>query len=257
MARDQAAKPATPDSTTNPAAAPTSKAASSVKPATPDWERIELDYRAGIKSLREMADGAGVSHVTISKRAKTHGWVRNLAAKIQAKADDLVNKATVNRTVNAVNPVTERETVDANAQAVANVKLAHRTDIQRTRKITMQLLTELEEQASLEIVQALESVAFGLKATDMDADDLAEVRDVLEDIFSKVRSLPTKAKVLKDLGESLRVLVALERQAFGLDDKDNALVDPLTTLLHTIAKNGGNGFKPVAQDPEHEDEAQP
>ncbi|MGX9080421.1 hypothetical protein ACWTQY_31690, partial [Klebsiella pneumoniae] len=55
---------------------PTSKAAGT--PA-PDWERIELDYRAGVKSLREIADGSGVSHVTISKRAKKEGWVRDLA----------------------------------------------------------------------------------------------------------------------------------------------------------------------------------
>ena len=42
----------------------------------PDWERIELDYRAGIKSLREIADGSGVSHVAVSKRAKRDGWER-------------------------------------------------------------------------------------------------------------------------------------------------------------------------------------
>jgi hypothetical protein len=49
------------------------------------------------------------------------------------------------------------------------------------------------------------------------------------------------------------VLVALERQAFGLDDKDNSPVDALTTLLHGIANSSGNAFAPVASDPEHED----
>lgn len=41
-----------------------------------DWERIELDYRAGILTLREMASAHGISNVSIHKRAKRDGWVR-------------------------------------------------------------------------------------------------------------------------------------------------------------------------------------
>lgn len=245
MARDKAAKPATPDSSTPQAAAPTSKAASSV---TPDWERIELDYRAGIKSLREIAAGTGVSHVTISKRAKSQGWVRDLAAKIQAKADDLVNKATVNRSVNAVNPISERETIDSNAQAVASVKIAHRQDIQRTRKITMSLLEELEQQTGRDTVAMLEDLGDMMRRED------DKGMDKLNDLYQKIISLPGRAKTMKDLGDSLRVLVALERQAFGLDDKDNAPTDALTTLLHGISKTNGNAFMPVSGDPDHQDE---
>lgn len=38
----------------------------------------------------------------------------------------------------------------------------------------------------------------------------------------------------------------------GLYEKDNQQrVDPLASLLHTIASGTANGFKPVAQDPEH------
>jgi hypothetical protein len=53
---------------------------------TPDWDRIELDYRAGIKTLREIADEQGITHGAINKRAKRDGWVRDLSAKIRAKA---------------------------------------------------------------------------------------------------------------------------------------------------------------------------
>lgn len=245
MARHEAGKPATSDSTTKAAAKPTSKAALSV---TPDWERIELDYRAGVKSLREIADGSGTSHVNIAKRAKKMGWVRDLAAKIQAKADDLVNKATVNSAVNTVNPVSERETIDANAQAVASVKLAHRKDIQRTRAITMSLLEELELQTGRDTIAMLKQLGELMWNPD------EKGQDKLNDQYMKIISLPGRAKTMKDLGDSLRVLVALERQAFGLDDKDHAPVDPLTTLLHTIAKTNGNGIRPVALDPEHEED---
>lgn len=57
-----------------------------------DWEKIELDYRAGIKTLRQIADEHGISHVAINKRAKRDGWVRDLSAKIDKKADELVRK---------------------------------------------------------------------------------------------------------------------------------------------------------------------
>lgn len=218
-----------------------------------DWERIELDYRAGVKSLREIAQGSGVSHVSISKRAKAQGWTRSLKAKIQSKADDLVNKALVNSRVNSVNPVTERETIDANAQAVAFIKLAHRTDIQRTRNITMLLLGELEEQMCRDTKTMLEEVAATLSERAADGYQDGDAQDLLAEIFAKVKSLPTKAKVLKDLGDSLRTLITLERQAFGLDDAEHSPVDALTALLHGIAGKTGSSFAPVADDPDHDE----
>ena len=36
----------------------------------PDWEKIELDYRAGIKTLREIASEHGLSDGAVRKRAK-------------------------------------------------------------------------------------------------------------------------------------------------------------------------------------------
>lgn len=53
----------------------------------PDWERIEIDFRAGVLSTREIAQAHGISHTAINKRAKAYGWDRDLSAKIKAKAD--------------------------------------------------------------------------------------------------------------------------------------------------------------------------
>mgnify|MGYP001581759619 CR=1 FL=1 len=44
----------------------------------PQWERIELDYRAGIKSLRQIAAEQGISEGAIRKRAKRDDWSRDL-----------------------------------------------------------------------------------------------------------------------------------------------------------------------------------
>lgn len=40
-------------------------AAEGEKPA-PDWERIEVDYRAGVLSLREIAAGNGINRAMAS-----------------------------------------------------------------------------------------------------------------------------------------------------------------------------------------------
>jgi hypothetical protein len=80
------------------------------KPKTPpDWERIELDYRAGVKTLRQIGEEHGISHAAIAKRAKASGWERDLAAKIQAKADTLVTKEVTTETT-----VSDREVIETN-----------------------------------------------------------------------------------------------------------------------------------------------
>ena len=115
--------------------------------AAPDWERIELDYRAGIKTLRQIADENGITHGAINKRAKRDGWERDLSEKIQSKADALVSKALVSKPVSTETKVAERQIVDANAQAVADVRLGQRDDIGRAKGITRSLLDELEDSA--------------------------------------------------------------------------------------------------------------
>ena len=75
----------------------------------------------------------------------------------------------------------------------------------------MALLEELEQQAGGEQVAMLEQLGELLRSED------DKGQDKLNDLYHKVISLPGRAKTMKDLGESLRVLVTLERQAFGLD----------------------------------------
>ena len=124
--------------------------------AAPDWERIEADYRAGILSTREIASAAGVSHTAINKRAKKDGWVRDLKARIQAKAEELVSRREVSKEVSSQQAATERQIIEANAERIAQVRGEHRADIQRVRALALNLLGELEGQsASLEDLAAL------------------------------------------------------------------------------------------------------
>ena len=212
----------------------------------PDWERIELDYRAGIKTLRQIAAEHGITHTAIGKRARSCDWVRDLSAKIQSKADELVSKTLVSKQVSTETKVAERQIVDANAQAVADVRLAHRRDIHRARRLTNALLDELEQQTDPETLVLLKELGEVMRAPD------DKGMDKLNDLYHKVIELGERSKTMKVLAESLQKLVDMERTAFGMDKEAEKKSDALESLLGRIASGNGNGFAPVADDPERQ-----
>ena len=210
-----------------------------------DWEAVERDYRAGILSYAEMGKVHGVTKGRICIVAKKNGWTQDLSAKIKAKAEAKVNAATVNAEVNEQRLASTAETIEIGATVLARVKMSHRTDIGRSRTLAMHLLEELEQQTAQvpELAQLGELMA---------APDEKGV-DKLNELYHKVISLPMRTKTMKDLGDTLKTLIALERQAFGLDDAPPAETDPLSALLGRIATGNSSAFKPVVDDPERED----
>lgn len=217
-------------------------------PAKPvaDWERIALDYRAGIKTLRQIAEEHGITHGAINKRAKRDGWERDLSEKIHAKADALVSKAAVSSEVSTDTRIREQAVVDANAQAVADVRLAHRRDIHRARRLTNALLDELEKQTDPDTLVLLSQLGELLENPDERTG-----RDRLNELYHAVISLPERSKTMKVLAESLQKLVDMERLAFGMDDKSAAPADAFSKMLQAITGGGSSAFQPVARDPEH------
>lgn len=196
-----------------------------------DWERVESDYRAGVLSLREIASAnPGVNHMAIARRAKRDGWTQDLSAKIQAKADELVTRQAVTESVTAERAVTDRVIVEENAQAIANVRLTHRKDISKFRSIALQLLEELEAQT---IARGLfEDLGVILRQED------DKGRDRRNDIYNAVISSAGRIDGVKKLAEVLKILVGLEREAYGIVEhtsKEDA-VDNLALALEAARK---------------------
>jgi hypothetical protein len=191
-----------------------------------DWEAVERGYRAGILSLRELAQIHGCSHVAVSKRAKAKGWTRDLNAKIKAKADDLVNKATVTASVNAGAAASELVTIQASATAIATVRLAHRNDIRRGRSLVLALLSEVEAETGEG--EALHQLGEMMRNPD------AQGSDRLNDLYRKIISLPSRIDSAKKLSEALKNLIGLEREAWGLessgDDSPSDVPSPVAGL---------------------------
>ncbi|EEC4901450.1 hypothetical protein G4M62_004382 [Salmonella enterica subsp. enterica] len=187
--------------------------------AKPDWEAIETVYRAGVMFLREIASHHGISEGAIRKRAKRDDWSRDLNARIQQKADDLVRKQEVRKTVRTKTELTECVLIEATAEVIASVRMEHRSDIRRARELTNTLFDELGAQcADVGALEQLGDIMF-------DPDDKG--RDRLNETYQKVISLPSRVKSLKDLSDSLKTLIGLEREAWSI----GAVSEPEKTPL--------------------------
>ncbi len=131
----------------------------------------------------------------------------------------MVTKREVAKKVTTEKLVTERQIVEANAEVIANVRMEHRSDIRRARTLTNSLLEELESECS--DVDALNQLGELLRRED------DKGMDKLNDLYHKIISLPGRVKAMKDLADSLKNLIALERQAYSLDDPDAGKQSPI------------------------------
>lgn len=220
---------------------------------TQDRDRMEADYRAGVKSLEQIGQEHGVTKGRVSQIAKQLGWVRDLAPKIKARADAKVNAAAAKAALNdrelndpakqSSRRLAESSVVEANAELQYQVRLSQRKDITRARNVGMALLSELELQAGPENVDLLS------KLGELMANPDDKGVDKLNEIYHKVISLPGRMKTAKDMAETLKTLVALEREAFGIDARASTTENPLAALLAQLG--GRSTTMPVAQDPDH------
>ncbi|MFW2076567.1 hypothetical protein ACG94X_02385 [Acinetobacter sp. ULE_I010] len=216
-----------------------------------DYDRIERGWRAGILSPRQLAaayeeeSGQKVSHAAIIKHFTKQGIPRNLAEKIKAKSDAMVTQAMVTEQVTPVTIKRDQQIIEDAATQLTHVRLNQRKDIQRSRKIAMSLFDELEMMVGQENVKLLEMLGELMWSPD------DKGNDKVNDLYMKIISMPGRVKSMKDLSDTLKTLIALERQAFGLDDENNRPVDALTALLERVSTGNSSGFKPIADDPEY------
>ncbi len=182
-----------------------------------DWERIEVQYRAGVMSLREIAGKHGITEGAIRKKAKAEGWDRDLEAKVKAKAEALVRKELVRESVRAESlPRTEAEEVSISAEVLARVQISHRKDIGASRSLVMGLLGELRHQSeNQELYEQLAELV--VPAEEDEGSEASQRRaDKLREAFHRAMGLSSRSSTMKSLADSLKVLVAMEREAFGI-----------------------------------------
>lgn len=212
-----------------------------------DWEQIERDYRADVLSIAQISRESGAPSSTIRARAKRLGWSRNLTARIKSKADEIVNQDAIKNAVANIQ-ASEEQTIEENARLTAGVRLAHRKDINRARLATVTLLDDLEAMIGQD---GRESLAELLKA--LVDEGLIEERDSTAiAAYKKATGLSQQIANMQKLADTMTKFVALERQAWNLDNLDDSSHDPLKTLLDSIASSNNNAFDVVVDDPEYD-----
>lgn len=198
----------------------------SAKPIA-DWPAITVDWRAGIKTKLEMSQEYGVSRQAIEKHFAKRGIERDLKAKINAKADAIVAKAAVK--VTTERPVaSEEEIIEANAQVVADVHGRQRGLIARLRNVVAGMLAEVDaEVANPELFE---------KMGELLAEESGEK---LNELYRKVMSLPSRVDSVKKLSETLKILIALEREAYNIQPG----ADPAKQLGEKIGMSAAEAWK--------------
>lgn len=192
----------------------------------PDWEAIERAYRAGALSIRAIAERQGVSDTAIRKRAKAGGWERDLSEQVRKEVRNKLVRGEV-RDDQPANPENDAEIIEEAAQEGATVVRSHRRDIRKATNLADLLMDDLllTIRKREEIEDAIEDETREDKNGMRRASMLAAV------------ALPSNAKTLFQLSSAMKNLQILERQAFGLDDKDTPTdSDELSKLMDELSK---------------------
>lgn len=217
-----------------------------------DWELIEKEFRLGQSTLRQLASSHQVQPSAISRKAKKENWVQDKREAVKALSEAQLLLSNTHKATEKATP-TEVD-IEIAATVRTNIVLAHRSDAQRSRALTMKLLGELEFQSdNLELLQQLGELV--IDPSDGDDSSAAKERHrKRQEAFDKAMSLSGRTGTMKALAESLTKVVAIEREAFGLDIAPPSSTDPFAAMLLGIATGNSSAFQPVQRDPAHDED---
>lgn len=202
--------------------------------AAVDWLIVEKDYRAGIKTLRQIALEAGVSHVAIQKRAKAEGWTRDLQSRIQQKAQELVTRQEVTSEVTKQKAVTERQIVEANAHAVAHVDLTNRKDVLRGMDVSRQHIEELAALNDPTFRDRLVWLGEVMDESGVDDETGKLVKDKANELYRYIIDMPGRVKMAKEVAAAVGVYVPMMRKIYKLDAEAKEGASSIEELLRAM-----------------------
>lgn len=147
-----------------------------------------------------------------------------MSAKIAAKAESILSKSHLSSDLSK--PATEREIVESNGQIVAAALIGQQKSIKRHRTLSEKLLAELEAQCD-------DPEIFAQLGALMQSPD-ERGSDKLNELYRRVIALPSRLDGAKKAAETLRILVSLEREAFGMDKGDATGEEAVKTIIRRI-----------------------
>jgi hypothetical protein len=169
-----------------------------------DWERVEIDYRAGVLSIREIGRIHDISDTAIRKRAKEYGWERDLSAKVNEK----VRSELVRSEFADANQKTEQAIIEEAAATVVTVVRSHRGRIKQGND-----LVELLTKQLIDVAGRRDEFEADIEVET--ADDKNQKRYAR---LMRAVSLGTHAAIAANLAVATKTWIGLERQAFNIPD---------------------------------------
>jgi len=141
-----------------------------------DWDWAQVQYETTDKPTTDIATEIGVTATSLIGRASRSGWTRNKGQLVARMTAEMV---LANRERLAETKARDLEVIErVNTQMQAQVLSTHRTDIAAARKMCTKFFNELGHEEELD--------------------------------------LDTKSRVLSRLADSMKTLMLLERQAYGI-----------------------------------------
>ncbi len=176
-----------------------------------DWDSVEPLFKLGTLSNYQICSQYAEDHKhsqvwkqeitegSIRNRAKTKGWKKNIAGKVQKQIKEKVLRKSLRKDDDLRNKknLTDKEIIEEAAEIGSEVILRHRKEIKA--------LLELEESFLIELGGTPTRGQFASFQGDISSIDVN-------------LTVSEKAKTLKDLAAVRAQRIALERQAFNIKD---------------------------------------
>lgn len=177
-----------------------------------DWVKLEIDYRAGVKTIRTLESDYGISKARIGQIANEKDWDRDLAPKIKAKAQAKLDRAILDASLDNERKITETEVVEAVSSLSASVQLSHRADLKVLKGAIVGMAGELGALSNSELQEALDIIL----DEKIDAMSAAQ-RPALRKAFDAALALGGRSTAGRNLVTALATLIDKERVAYGID----------------------------------------
>lgn len=165
-----------------------------------DWEYAQVQYETTTKSCDEIGLEIGMTATTVIAKASSKGWTRNRKSAIVAHTAELALATLESRKKQREEKLEVIERVNIEMQAA--VLKTHRKDIAAARRISNTLMDRLK----LEI----------------------------EDRSEEAMTLDMASGIMKRMTDSLKTLILLERQAFGIQ----SAIEELETTAESRTPEG-------------------
>jgi len=188
-----------------------------VKASDVDWEEVTYQVRETSTPLCEIARNHGINEGTLCHWIKKEGISRDLRKRVRAQTDDELSRIVRHEEVSSarlpLKKKTDKDRITALAKVRATIILSHRKDIKAHRRSLTKMQRELETGSDFvgDIAVLVRKVVDGGKT------DAASVKE-LQQILRRLGDLGNRADILRKLSDTLKTLIALERQAFDLDE---------------------------------------